>query len=135
MSLIEWNDNLVLNIEPIDTHHKHLVDLLNKAQDSFMHGVKPGEVEQIMKELVDYANYHFAAEEALMHQREYPDEEKHLQEHASFRSWVAGLIQEGNPDDLESYMEIANVLVEWLVSHIQEIDRKLGLFLNTAQAE
>ena len=135
MKLIEWDDSLLLGVEPVDSHHKHLVSLLGKAQNSFLWGIKQGEIEQILDELVAYANYHFAAEEELMLLNNFSGIGAHQEEHESFRRWVADLRRTHAPDDLEAYMEVTNVLIEWLVSHIKGIDSQCCSFLHQKAKE
>ncbi len=124
MPLIKWDSSLVLDLEPIDSHHKYLVSLLNKAQKSFLKGGKKGEISLVLDELNEYANYHFAVEEELMRKHMYQDTESHQQEHNFFRSWVLNLRDKHEQDDLDAYMEVTNVLIEWLRSHIMNVDKK-----------
>ena len=129
MSLVEWDEELVLGIELIDSHHRHLVELLNKAHDSYLFGMKAGELEVIFNELVDYAKYHFAAEEALMKTYGYPETETHMAEHQAFIMQVVEMRKAQSSDKLASYLNITDFLLAWLITHIKNIDKLCCGFL------
>jgi hemerythrin len=61
--LFTWNDSYLLGVKEFDEHHQHLVDLLNMSFDAFENNTHPTKLEPIIEELIDYATYHFAAEE------------------------------------------------------------------------
>ncbi|MGB4598642.1 MAG: bacteriohemerythrin [Trichlorobacter sp.] len=124
MPLIEWNKELILGFDQIDAHHQQLVNLLNKAHDSFVQGVQPGTIDATLTELADYADYHFAVEEQLMRQQNYPDLAAHQQDHATFRSKVLEMRHSCSKETLPAQLEITVFLLEWLVMHIKITDRK-----------
>ncbi len=66
MPIIEWNEQFVLGVPEFDEHHQHLVMLLNKTYDDFINGASKETLSLILDELIDYATYHFAAEEHWM---------------------------------------------------------------------
>lgn len=123
MSIVEWNDELVLGIKLIDSHHRHLVELLNKAHDSFMFGMKAGELDIIFNELVDYAGYHFSTEEGLMNMYGYSETQSHIAAHEAFKKKIVEMIKQQKADNMNSYLELTDFLLEWLINHIQNIDR------------
>lgn len=123
MPFIEWNEELVLGLEEIDAHHRHLVDLLNNAHDSFIWGMQPGALETTMSQLSDYADYHFAAEEQLMQQQNDPGLVAHQQEHAAFRTKILEMRRSDTTETLPAQLEMIVFLLEWLVVHIKTTDR------------
>ncbi len=123
MSLIEWDDDLVLGIALVDSHHRHLVELLNKAHDAYLFGMKAGELEVIFNELIDYAGYHFATEESLMKKFVYPETISHIAEHKAFIKQITEMRNHQGADKLQSYLDIADFLLAWLITHIKNTDR------------
>ena len=124
MPLITWNEDLTLGVPEIDAHHLHLVELLNKAHDSFIWGLEPGEINATITSLKEYADYHFAAEEQLMTIHPTPELDAHKAEHQAFRTKVAELGKLKSSDSFPAYLTIIDFLLEWLVTHIQTTDRK-----------
>ncbi len=135
MSLIEWNDELVLGVAVIDGHHQHLVSLLNKAHDAFIWGLTPGELTATLQELTDYANYHFAAEEELMQAHHYSGLAAHQREHAAFRDRIATMGHNPSGDSFPAYLELIEFLLEWLVTHIKTVDRQTVTAITTPSAK
>jgi len=124
MPLIAWSDELALGVPEIDAHHQHLVDLLNKAHDSFIWGLEPGQINGTITSLKDYADYHFTAEEQLMQLQHDPELASHQLEHQAFRTKVSELGTLQTRDSFPTYLAIIDFLLEWLVTHIKTTDRK-----------
>jgi len=123
MPLIEWNNELQLGRELIDDHHRHLVELLNRAHDAFIWGMEPGQIAQTVKQLKEYADYHFTAEEKLMLELHDPFLTDHRKEHEAFRTKVAEIGSIHTKDCFPAYLAIIDFLLEWLVTHIKTTDR------------
>jgi hemerythrin len=59
--LIVWNDTLVTGIEKIDEQHQILVNLFNEANTKLTVNNSAEFLEQITRDLLSYALYHFEA--------------------------------------------------------------------------
>ena len=57
--IFPWNPQLETGIAIIDDQHRNLVILLNKLGQQYVQGVSKQAIEQILKELSDYADCHF----------------------------------------------------------------------------
>ena len=123
MSVIEWSDTYSLGIKQIDEHHRHLFTLLNTIHEVFVRGQKV-EIEQVIAELIDYATYHFAAEERLMSQYSYPRAGEHLKLHAGFIGEVKSLQQEFLDGRKALTLELIVFLKDWLLQHILKSDQE-----------
>ncbi|OAN53175.1 hypothetical protein A6A04_14580 [Paramagnetospirillum marisnigri] len=134
--LINWDDNLTTGVADMDEQHRILVNTLNEANLSLTDETSFEVLEQITRDLLSYALYHFETEEQLMQDSNYaearPQEaETHLQQHRSFSAKVVEVrnqIKAGNRiprDDLLSFLN------NWLVNHILNTDKKLGAFLTS----
>jgi hemerythrin len=137
MPVIEWSDTYLLGIEQIDQHHRHLLTLLNNTYDVFVsHGQKV-EVEKVIGELINYATYHFAAEELLMSQNAYSQAKEHLKEHDDFIEQIKAHQQEFHDGRIALSLELIVFLQDWLLEHILQSDKvfvdfvrpKLGISL------
>lgn len=131
MALFHWQERLRIGVAEIDEHHLHLVGLLNGAYDDFRQGAPSERLNQLFFQLIDYATYHFSAEERLMGKVGYPGLGDHLGQHRQFATRVAEMHRDylaGKP----VYLEILTFLKEWLEAHIEKSDIALGRFMKTA---
>jgi hemerythrin-like metal-binding protein len=122
---IIWNTDLVTGVDEIDDQHRILVKTINDAG-----------VQQITRDLLSYAIYHFETEEELMAQHNYigvhpADATAHHQQHRSFSAKVVAVregLKTGTPISREDLLSFLN---GWLVGHIMNTDKKLAAFLLT----
>ena len=84
MPLIEWDERFSVKHEMIDSHHQHLVDLLNRTYDDFTSGAPAESLGNVIHDLLNYATYHFITEERSMAENGFPDLAEHREEHSRF---------------------------------------------------
>ena len=130
-SIILWKPALGVGVTEIDEDHKQLIKLINRLFGASL-SLDPARVVQtVLNELTSYVQFHFNREEALMRRYNYPDYETHRQAHQQLlesverfqRNFVLGLA-------INLKEEIEVTLRDWLVVHIQDQDKQLGLFLH-----
>jgi hemerythrin len=85
----------------------------------------------IMQEMVDYAASHFATEEKYMTRFGFPGYAQHRDEHSAFKKKVLDFQQEYNAGSVALSIEVMDFLVDWLVKHMQSIDKQYSQFFNT----
>jgi hemerythrin len=128
MSLLEWEESFALGITEFDEHHKHLIQLLNITYDGFVHGAGNDELSAVLDELIDYATYHFAAEEHWMKEIRYPEIAAHIKEHEIFILRVLEFYQDFRAENSHLTLEVLQFLNSWLKSHILETDADYSRF-------
>ncbi len=131
---ILWRDDYLTGIDRIDEQHKVLVNTLNEANVRLAACVTRELLEQITRDLLSYALYHFETEESLMREYHYPeladtDAELHQQEHRGFSKQVVSLRDGLRDGNLVTREELLSFLNNWLINHIQHTDKRLGTFL------
>ncbi len=131
---ILWNDSFLTGINRIDEQHKVLVNTLNEANARLCGIITRELLEQITRDLLSYAIYHFETEESLMQEFDYAglsaaDETKHREEHRSFSHQVVSLREGLRDGRLVTREELLSFLNNWLVNHILHTDKRLGTFL------
>jgi hemerythrin len=133
--MMPWKDDFNLGIDPFDTHHEHLFELLNNAYDNF---VSDGPVESLgatLDALVDYATYHFSAEEKWMKGNNYPKYAGHLNHHGSFIVRVVEMQVDFAEGRKTLSLETLAFLKNWLSNHILTIDADYGRYAVKVQRE
>lgn len=133
---IIWNDSYLTGISRIDEQHKVLLNTLNEANARLAGSVTRDLLEEITRDLLSYALYHFETEETLMREYGYADlsaadEEKHRQEHRSFSQQVVALRAGLRDGRLVTREELLSFLNNWLHNHILNTDQQFGEFLQS----
>lgn len=130
--MFEFTEDCIIGIDQIDDEHRHLFELLHNAMDMLQNDYAADQYEDLknpMMELSDYAEQHFADEEAYMEQIR--DHELILQrsQHMIFREKIHGWSFE-NIDDTEDQKrvlgELISFLARWLYHHILSSDMMIG---------
>ncbi len=129
METFVWDRHFVTGLALVDEQHHGLVDLFNQISRDLIQGNGGGEstLQQTFSRLVDYAKFHFADEEKLMHQHGL--DTRHVQMHSGLHvnfmqqvtsMWNSrGLMQ--NPSGT-----FVSFLTAWLGLHILGIDQSMA---------
>ncbi|NVN93184.1 MAG: hemerythrin family protein [Desulfuromonadales bacterium] len=128
MPVFEWDKNYELGIDEFDEHHKQLVGLLNETYDTFTGGERHETFGEILDRLIDYATYHFAAEERWMGLNGYGGLQKHRMEHDEFSRRVVEIQDAFLKAKKHLPIETLVLLKEWLLDHILKEDADYGRF-------
>jgi hemerythrin-like metal-binding domain len=130
MAMYEMKPEYYTGIEFIDQEHKRLFDIANNAYDLLMNEFIPDKYDYIMeliKELKDYAKYHFDHEETYMSSIKYKRLLSQKVAHADFiekiNQYDAEIVDERQR---ESLMELCEFLTTWLVEHIYKQDKLIA---------
>jgi hemerythrin-like metal-binding protein len=123
---IEWNDEYSTRIDVIDGHHKKLIELLNRSYFLIMQEAEQAELSQLLDDLIEYAKYHFAAEEDIMRQHHYSDLDRHVLGHFSFINSVLSFRKEMNQGRSYLSIEIFDFIKNWLLNHILKVDSEMS---------
>ncbi len=128
MAFMKWQETYELGIKEFDDHHKHLVHLLNTTYDSLKSGADISALGSVLDELIDYATYHFAAEEQWMIAHKYHKLSRHRDEHNAFSSKVTEFQKLFHQGKADLSTEVLTFLLDWLTDHIIVSDADYGHF-------
>jgi len=129
VAILEWDKRFVLGVTFIDQDHKRLVDLINEIHDNIINCASHDALGTVIVELIDYATYHFAAEENSMAYNEYGGLPLHKEEHLKFCRMVAEFLDGSREGKEDSSLEILSFLGNWLFDHILQTDSEYCQFL------
>ncbi len=124
MAFFQWNQNLVLGVQKMDTEHQELVSLMNRLFDANEKKLPKPEIIAAFKALADFTVKHFADEEAYMASVNFPDIEKHKLIHKDLLTKVSAHLdgfKNGGGQVDESVFDFLNL---WLKAHIMGLDMK-----------
>ncbi len=121
MALMEWDETMSVGVEELDAQHRKLITLINEAYAAIQTHDESA-MAVLIKKMHDYANEHFAYEEACLKKYEYPDFEGHKFLHVKFNHDVDEF--QRNLFEKTNLSQIFVYLSRWLTSHIMEEDKK-----------
>ena len=133
MQIIEWDKTYELGIQAIDDHHRKLIELLNSSYDLLLLSADKAEIQLILYELAEYADYHFDAEERLMNEASYKGLMPHVDKHNSFKDQIAVLMKDYLSSSPNVNTDIILFLSDWLKKHILKDDRKFAVHLSKSK--
>jgi hemerythrin len=131
MNLINWTNDLSVNIRPIDEEHKKLISMVNELHSAMGSGKGKEAMGKVLAGLVDYTKTHFATEERLMEKYAYIGFLNHKAQHDALTKQVMDLYAKFQEGKTMVTVEVMNFLKDWLTKHIQDSDKKYGPFLNS----
>jgi len=116
MPLPQWIETLSVGVPLMDLQHRTMIDMLNRLAGS-MESAPNSMIEQGLDDLIEYARFHFDAEERLMLACDYPDFADHQAEHRQLIDDILALRQRegGTPSARD---EIIALLTKWAMRHI-----------------
>lgn len=122
-------------IEALDADHITIVSLMNHIDDLKQSGTDEAAVGTVVKVLLDVAQTHFRREEGFLKSYDYPEFERHWQEHRVLEDQLAELREAyARTPDPDISREILELLNFWLVEHILKVDMRYKGFLRQAMA-
>lgn len=131
---LEWNRNLSTGVEWQDRHHKELFKRVNGLLDAMSTGTGKDELDRMFSFLDSYFTVHFEAEGQAMSKYGFPEAVEHLKEHTGFIEDIARLRQEcANGATSVLVIKVQRLVVDWLINHIGESDKRLGAHILAAE--
>jgi hemerythrin len=124
-----WNPAWDTGITAIDRQHQELLSRMGSLAEAISNGGERKEAERTLFHLSEYVETHFRSEEALMERYSYLELPKHQAIHNEMRVKVAALVESYLCDPSFVPMMVMDFLVEWLISHIGNEDRKLAEYI------
>jgi hemerythrin len=133
---IEWEDKLSVSVEAMDEEHKVLLRIINQLYDAIENKDGRRVLGDIFTSLEKYTAFHFSNEEELMERMGYPGLEGHKAAHRKLVQELADLKhRDERGDSVGVAAETMDFLKDWLVGHIQGVDKQYGAFASNAQGD
>ncbi|MGN1147393.1 MAG: bacteriohemerythrin [Lachnospiraceae bacterium] len=136
--MYRFTDDCIIGIQEIDEEHKRLFQVLNETMELLKAGgASRITAKNLLIELKEYAQTHFAHEEAYMKKIGDMELERQKKEHAQFTEKVnsyeiSDLTEETGRQIAE---ELLPYMAKWLYHHILGSDIMIGKFTETKKTE
>lgn len=128
-----WSKELETGNEMIDTQHKQLIEAFNNLLEACTTGKAQTDLNKTMDFLIQYTVKHFADEEKLQRQYNYPEYENHKKLHEDFKLVVLDLAEQLKKDGSSiSLVTKVNLNIgNWLRNHIKKEDAKIAVHIRS----
>jgi hemerythrin len=123
-NIISWEEKYSVGIAKIDEQHQKLFNYLNDYYESIASGKSSETISLTLKNLIDYASYHFKDEEDWMSTIPGYDASEHVAEHKYFISKVVELLNK-NISGHDIKFDLFDFMKEWVLNHILVTDKKI----------
>jgi len=128
---VTWNKDLLTGNLQVDSQHQSVFEGISRMADAYQDMHNGANLRNTLAYLEEYTINHFAHEETLQQEHNYPHYEEHKKEHDAFKEKVNNFIDRFNnnepPEDLQT--EVFTAINEWMADHVQERDTHMGEFL------
>ena len=136
MTKIILTEDLKTGVAKIDEQHQELIDRINELKTMGAQVFSKEEIQKTLDLLGEYVIKHFADEEQLQNQSNYPKYEMHKELHKNFVKEFLKMQEEfaSNGSSLKFSLELTQVVINWLIKHIKMADVEFGRYykeLNT----
>lgn len=126
--MLGWRDDYLLGIKQIDDQHKKLFEIAGNVFSLLNDELKIDkydEIVELIRELKDYAVFHFESEEEYMRSIGYRQYFLHKKEHNNFIEKVNDIDLNAVDEKQDTYLrEILQFIIEWISGHILQTDRQ-----------
>ena len=128
MKIAFWRSEYETGFSPVDQQHQHLFEIINRLHEAMLTGHGRGVLEETLDEMIHYTIEHFATEEKLMLQTNYPFYAEHKEIHDQLTQEVKEIGEKvANHEHLVT-VELSHFLTQWLIHHIRGQDLKMIRF-------
>ena len=124
-----FDETLVTGNEMIDAQHKELIGKIADLEEACETHRDKATAVKLLNYLADYTDFHFAAEEKLQEEIQYPGIQEHKAKHAEFKQAVKELQEmlEEEEGPTEAFVaQVQKNVVDWLYDHIKGFDRSVA---------
>lgn len=133
-----WKPDFSVKVVELDKQHKKIFEFINQLDEALTTHDRSVVIttRDVLSELGDYANYHFANEEKYFDKFNYEDTEKHIQEHNEYRTRI-GLFNDRlrtahlEGDNMTTFgLDLFEFLESWWTGHINHSDHNYSKCFN-----
>ncbi|MDR0400406.1 MAG: bacteriohemerythrin [Treponema sp.] len=127
----QWDASLETGREEVDSQHRQLIAALNALIEASAAGKSREEIFETLDFLTAYTIKHFADEEKLQIDYDYPDYLVHKRYHDEFKAAVeemAGQMRKEGPSEA-LISRVTAAIGNWLLNHIKGDDFRMAAYI------
>jgi hemerythrin len=124
MALLIWQTEYDFGIPEIDRQHRRWIELLNAFYDGLQEREVKTRLLTMLDEAIDYTEYHFREEEAMMSGMGYEALADQMRLHAEIGEKIRQFRKKISEDKPIVSMAVTNEFKDWFKNHILGEDKK-----------
>ncbi len=128
MPILSWKPEYSVDIKLIDEQHKKLIETINMLYDAMERREAKSVLSEVLNRLIEYVTFHFDLEEKYMVEFKYPGYNEHKEAHKYCTDRVLGFMKKFEAGEQMLSVEMLDFLVNWLHTHMLEMDQKYAVF-------
>jgi hemerythrin len=127
--VFEWKQNYSVNVKEIDIQHKEILELMHFIYDSIMSKKSTDILNKALEVLAHHTKAHFLTEEMYFKEFKYEGAAEHIDAHNKLLRDIANFIEKIKQEKereriLEIFFDLIDFLENWLVDHLETLDKK-----------
>jgi hemerythrin len=129
--MLEWNYSYEVGNERIDSEHRIFLKIILEFKEAATQGKSEEKLIRLLNVIAKYAEFHFASEEDIMSDYQYPA----LSQHAYLHTILLGEIKDTSEKFQQNILETEDVsefLLNWFVLHVSKQDAKIVKYIGKA---
>lgn len=133
MPELTWSPAISVNVDVIDAQHRKLFEILNRALSLQGMNAPRDKMIDVLRELVNYSDYHFRTEDNYMLDNNYPLFQNHRKEHGLYLKKLGEFLDAYEKDEAGLPGEINAFLEQWWLKHVSESDLRYARYFKAGQ--
>ena len=129
MAEIEWSTELSVGIDKIDEQHNKLIEIVCELDEAIKNKQAADMVEDVLVNLFNYAQMHFAVEEELFRKHKYPESALHEMEHQRFITKAFAFKERFDSNRRGLSTDLLDFLSDWIINHIKVTDKRYSTYM------
>ncbi|MDJ0814197.1 MAG: hemerythrin family protein [Woeseiaceae bacterium] len=125
MTIIEWRSEFAVGIEIVDHDHRELVGRIKGRQLELAVCEDPDRIIEILDKIYTDIAEHFALEERIMEQMNYPALAEHQEDHQTLLEDLREIMVEVEDFGALDEIQLTDDLDRWFSDHFRVHDAKL----------
>lgn len=131
MTLKPWTEDMSVGVDALDKDHKKILTMINDLSRAIEAGKEHDTLGKLLDQLIDYTVFHFNCEEWLFKETGYHGAAEHIKIHQALKAKAMDIREKyrSSPDAVLP-AEVLDFLNNWLILHIQGVDKKYATHLH-----
>ena len=126
---LQWREQLTVGNDLIDNDHKHLIAIINQAEDTLATR-NLSSLKIVLNSLADYSKFHFAREELVAAAAGFPGVAQLHESHEGLMKKLTEVSQELGAELSDAPAQhLVQFLRDWLINHVIKEDLLMKPFL------
>ena len=126
---LQWDEHYSVGVQQFDSDHRRLLQLAHTMVAGSLRDPLPVNAGEVLEDLIDCAEEHFAHEEHLLRVTGYPHLDEHRHEHRRLLEEIRHFQERMSAGEVRA-TDVAKFVTDWVLLHIQEEDMQYTSHLN-----